>query len=83
MLIENNSENLPFVIGGGVACNSYLRKRMQDEFNCHFVSPKFCTDNGAMVANYGLLIYEDRIEYPDCLQIDAQSRYHSKTSFIR
>lgn len=80
-LIDSDTRNLPFVVGGGVACNSLLRSEMQKRFDCHFVTPKFCTDNGAMVANYGLLIYEDKVNYPECLQIDAQSRYISKTSF--
>lgn len=49
----------PEVVGvsfvGGVACNKYLRDRIQDvciKRNMFFVAPppKFCTDNGAMIA---------------------------------
>jgi N6-L-threonylcarbamoyladenine synthase len=43
------------VVAGGVACNSYLRKRfnMEAKNNCvdiYFPSPKLCTDNGDMIA---------------------------------
>lgn len=78
-LLENGKyQDLPFVIGGGVACNSRLREKLQQEFQCHFVSPHFCTDNGAMVANYGLLTAEAAISFPECLKIDASSRFVSK-----
>jgi N6-L-threonylcarbamoyladenine synthase len=47
------------VLGGGVAANSYLRKKMQEEgkksgFQVFFPSPSFCTDNAAMIALCGL-----------------------------
>ncbi len=43
------------VVSGGVACNSRLRelftKRAKEKgYQVYFPSPKFCTDNGAMVA---------------------------------
>lgn len=43
------------VAGGGVAANSYLRKRLADEkdINVFFPSLKLCTDNGAMIAGLG------------------------------
>lgn len=77
-LLGEEAKSLPFVIGGGVACNSYLREQMQSAFQCHFVTPSYCTDNGAMVANYGLLTYHRAIAYPECLRLDASSRYVSK-----
>jgi N6-L-threonylcarbamoyladenine synthase len=46
------------VLAGGVAANSRLRTRMTEEadangFKVYFPSPKFCTDNGAMIALTG------------------------------
>ncbi|EQC47392.1 tRNA (adenosine(37)-N6)-threonylcarbamoyltransferase complex transferase subunit TsaD [Bacteriovorax sp. Seq25_V] len=70
---------LPIVVGGGVACNSRLRSALNESFqNVHFVEPKFCTDNGAMIANYALRIQGDAIEYPETLNLDARSRFISK-----
>ena len=49
-------ENVAFA--GGVSCNGYLRQRMSDEagaqgLNFFLAPPKFCTDNGAMIALVG------------------------------
>jgi N6-L-threonylcarbamoyladenine synthase len=46
------------VLAGGVAANSRLRAKMTekaeaDGFKIYFPSPKFCTDNGAMIALAG------------------------------
>ena len=43
------------VAGGGVAANSYLRKRLAEHQNlrCIFPPAEFCGDNGAMVAGIG------------------------------
>ena len=46
------------VVSGGVSANSRLRARMQQEgtgrgFEVYFPSPKFCTDNAAMIAYAG------------------------------
>lgn len=40
---------------GGVACNKYIRKRIQEfasSYNLNFYtpSPQYCTDNAAMIA---------------------------------
>jgi N6-L-threonylcarbamoyladenine synthase len=68
-----NPENLPIVVGGGVACNSYLRERLTTRFKkVHFVPPKYCTDNGTMIASYALLAKETAIAFPDCLKIDCK-----------
>lgn len=71
--------DLPIVVGGGVACNSSLRKTLNEKFsNVHFVAPKFCTDNGAMIANYALRTMNDALPFPDCLLLDARGQYVSK-----
>jgi N6-L-threonylcarbamoyladenine synthase len=46
------------VLAGGVAANSRLREKMREKaeaegLQVHFPSPKFCTDNGAMIALVG------------------------------
>ena len=46
------------VLSGGVAANSRLRAKMKEEagtagMNAFFPAPKFCTDNGAMIALTG------------------------------
>lgn len=46
------------VLAGGVAANSRLREKMKEEaatmeLEVYFPAPKFCTDNGAMVALTG------------------------------
>ncbi len=74
-----NLENFPIVVGGGVACNSLLRSTLNREFkNVHFVAPKYCTDNGAMIANYGLRSYHQAISFPECLSLDAKGQFVSK-----
>lgn len=72
-------KNPPLVIGGGVACNSYLRKRFAQEFkNVHIVAPKFCTDNAAMIANYAYRNPQLAIAFPECLSLDAKGRHLDK-----
>ncbi len=62
------------VVGGGVAANSYLRRRLteQTEFEVIFPSLRLCTDNAAMVAGLGcqLLARGDRSD----LDLNAQAR---------
>lgn len=71
--------NLPIVVGGGVACNSKLREVLSREHkNVHFVAPKFCTDNGAMIANYALRTFHQSISFPECLGLDARGQFVSK-----
>ena len=69
---------MPIVVGGGVACNSYLRKILKEKYEVHFVPPKFCTDNGAMIANYARLVKNQAIPFPECLGLDAKGRVISK-----
>ena len=76
---EQGFDKLPIVIGGGVASNSYLRSMLNSKYkNAHFVSKKFCTDNGAMIANYGILHHDKAISYPNCLEMDARGRFLDK-----
>jgi N6-L-threonylcarbamoyladenine synthase len=71
--------NYPIIIGGGVACNSRLRSLMQESFkNVHVVAPRFCTDNAGMIANWAARVPELTINFPDCLSLDAQSRFLEK-----
>jgi N6-L-threonylcarbamoyladenine synthase len=69
----------PIVLGGGVACNSRLRSVMQKHFKqVHFVKPLFCTDNAGMIAHYASRVPQQSVPFPECLKIDAQSRYVEK-----
>lgn len=69
----------PIVIGGGVACNSRLRAVMQERFkNVHVVKPIYCTDNAGMIANWAARVPENAVEFPECLGLDAQSRFVEK-----
>ncbi len=75
----NQIHNLPIVVGGGVACNSSLRRTLAANFKeVHFVAPKFCTDNGAMIANYALRTFNSAIPFPESLKLDARGQFVSK-----
>jgi len=44
------------VVAGGVAANVRLRERLHTlDAEVHFPHPRYCTDNGVMIANAGLL----------------------------
>lgn len=50
-----------FIVSGGVACNSELRSRaltLSQELNLELAIPlpKYCTDNGAMIASAGAIL---------------------------
>ena len=69
-------KNMPLVLGGGVACNSRLREVLKENFSqVKCVAPKFCTDNGAMIANYASRTFDDHISFPESLTLDAKSRF--------
>lgn len=71
--------NMPIVVGGGVACNSRLREVLKTNFkDVHVVAPKFCTDNGAMIANYALRTFDHALPFPECLSLDARGQFVSK-----
>lgn len=75
---------LPIVVGGGVACNHLLRFQLGNKFShCSFVHPKYCTDNGAMIANYALRNYSQAIAFPECLKLDAQNRFVNKAANLK
>ena len=78
---EKTGLTLPIVVGGGVACNSALRKSILHKFkDAHFVAPKFCTDNGAMIANFALRTYHHALSFPECLLLDAKGQFVSKAN---
>jgi N6-L-threonylcarbamoyladenine synthase len=83
MLLEKyKMQNFPLVIGGGVACNSTIRETFTQKYkNVHFVKPIFCTDNGAMVANFALRNLTHAHPFPSCLGIDARGRFIDKKDF--
>jgi N6-L-threonylcarbamoyladenine synthase len=71
--------DVPIVLGGGVACNSRLRTVMKEHFQrVHVVKPIYCTDNAGMVANWAARVPELTVSFPDCLTLDAQSRFVEK-----
>ena len=56
--LEEYPEAKAVTFAGGVACNKYIRKRLEQVSKQHNVqffspSPKYCTDNGAMIALVG------------------------------
>ena len=72
-------QELPVVVGGGVACNSYLRQEFTRSFrHSYFVAPKYCTDNAAMIAFWAALNPQALVAYPDCLNLDAKSKMIAK-----
>lgn len=75
-------KDLSIVVGGGVACNSEIRKQITEKYtNTKFVDPQFCTDNGAMIANLGRINFDQSIPYPDSLRLDARGRFINKEEF--
>lgn len=81
ILKERKIINLPIVVGGGVACNSALRELLSSQHkDIYFVKPEYCTDNGAMIAHYGSLIQDQAVAFPQCLELDARSRYVDKAN---
>ena len=63
-------------IGGGVAANSLLRRRLLKEGEAaglHVIIPPFgyCTDNAAMIG--AVALGGPRLDYPDYLSIDASA----------
>jgi len=76
-------KKIPLVVGGGVAANSSLRAEFIKEFSpVHFVQPKYCTDNGAMVAHYAALMMDHASPFPESLKLDAAARFINKKDFL-
>lgn len=68
-------ENLPLVIGGGVACNSRLRSLFGEHWQeVFFVPPALCTDNAHMIAQTAALQLDRQIPFPQCLELTIQTR---------
>lgn len=69
---ELNPKNI--IITGGVSANQYLRSRCPEIFGSrlHTTDPKLSTDNGAMIAALGHLIYKENSQLTDykSLQIE-------------
>ena len=82
---ELGTSEFPIVVGGGVACNSAIRSNLAQKYThshpVHFVQPQFCTDNGAMIANFARLNPTLQIEYPKSLELDARGRFIDKKDF--
>ena len=64
------------VVAGGVAANSYLRKRVEETFKDKSVLiPRmaYCTDNAAMISIAGYYSYQSNQEN-DTLELNGNSR---------
>ena len=61
------------VVGGGVACNSYLREKMHEIIpSAIFVPPVLCTDNAAMIGALAFKMYEHK-NFIDPYELKADS----------
>jgi len=65
------------IVAGGVACNQSLRKAMEKlaenyQLRLKYPSPKFCTDNGAMIALTGEMYLQKGQD--SSLALNAQAR---------
>jgi len=61
------------VVGGGVACNKYLREKMTEIIpNAIFVPPILCTDNAAMIGALAYKMYENK-QFTDPYELRADS----------
>jgi N6-L-threonylcarbamoyladenine synthase len=57
-------------VGGGVAANGALRRRLQElDATLHVPARALCTDNAAMIASAAR--FSERLPYPDYLGLDA------------
>jgi N6-L-threonylcarbamoyladenine synthase len=79
---EYGVKEFPIVLGGGVACNSGIRIAFMEKYkNSYFVEPQYCTDNGAMIANYALRTMSSKIDFPSSLELDSRGRFLDKKDF--
>ncbi|MEI6170074.1 MAG: tRNA (adenosine(37)-N6)-threonylcarbamoyltransferase complex transferase subunit TsaD [Candidatus Saccharibacteria bacterium] len=61
------------VVGGGVACNNYLRDKMTEMIPAAiFVPPVLCTDNAVMIGALAYKMYQHKI-FTDPLELKADS----------
>lgn len=77
---DTGIKNPSIVVGGGVAANSRLRAKLFEKYpsQVKFVRPVYCTDNGAMIANYALRTFSDAMDFPQCLALDPKNQFVSK-----
>lgn len=70
-------ETTQLVGGGGVMANTMLRQRIQENIDIDFLfpSPKYCTDNAAMVASLGYNYFQRG-------NFHAATKVHSGNEFI-
>jgi N6-L-threonylcarbamoyladenine synthase len=75
---QTNKKSL--VVAGGVACNQYIRKILEQDcikHNCNFIAPpiRLCTDNAAMIAWAGIekILAKNK---PDSLDFAPKSRWN-------
>jgi N6-L-threonylcarbamoyladenine synthase len=66
-------------VGGGVAANGELRRRLRElGVALHVPPPALCTDNAAMIASAARFL--EPVRYPDYLAIDAYAAGESRAS---
>lgn len=69
------------LLSGGVACNSELRNAVRslekEGWNCFLPSPKYCTDNAAMIANLAYQYLEQNKNSP--INLDAHAQFPLET----
>jgi tRNA N6-adenosine threonylcarbamoyltransferase len=67
-LLQSGLDRL--AVGGGVAANGELRRRLQElDVEVHVPERALCTDNAAMIASAAR--FTERLEYPHYLALDA------------
>ena len=55
-LSVHGAHHIPIIVGGGVAANKYIRRKLLENFkNIYFPPQELCTDNGIMIAWCGYL----------------------------
>ncbi len=74
---RRDGARLPLAVAGGVACNGALREALKnygerEGFSCVIPSPRFCTDNGAMIAWVGEAYLQRGEASP--LRLNAEAR---------
>lgn len=75
-------ESRSLLVAGGVAANGRMREMIAERIRLkpYFPHPRFCADNGAMIASYGYHIWRSGRVDPTDLGWDAYSRYGFQAS---
>ena len=71
------------IVSGGVSANKKFKQIMTDNIplTIHFPMLQYCSDNAAMIAAYGLSVYnelKDSVDYSETQSWSAYSRYDEK-----